>query len=71
MHSFRWLRVRQSPGPYEYLSYDFANWSRDILDAFVETCESLGLRPRRYARHVRLYRREDVRRLREHVGIKS
>ncbi|MGH2969397.1 MAG: hypothetical protein ACRDK0_10075 [Solirubrobacteraceae bacterium] len=58
-------------GPYEYLSYDFANLSRDILDLFVGTCARLGLRPRRYAKRVRLYRREDVARLVENVGIKS
>ena len=58
-------------GRYAYLSYDFANLSSDILDLFVATCEHVGLRPRRYARHVRLYRREDVARLVEHVGLKA
>jgi hypothetical protein len=58
-------------GPYEYLSYDFANWSADIVDAFVTTCETLALRPRRYRRHVRLYRREDVAQLLDHVGRKE
>jgi hypothetical protein len=58
-------------GRYEYLSYDFANWSQGILDLFVETCTGLGLRPRRYRRHARLYRREDVARLVEHVGLKA
>jgi hypothetical protein len=57
-------------GPYEYLSYDFANYSSDILDLFEATCRGLGLRPRRYARSIRLYRREDVALLVEHVGIK-
>jgi hypothetical protein len=58
-------------GRYEYLSYDFANWSTDILDLFEGTCRELGLSPRRYARSIRLYRRGDVARLVEHVGIKS
>jgi hypothetical protein len=58
-------------GRYEYLSYDFANYSSDILDLFEATCRALDLSPRRYARSVRLYRREDVARLVEHVGIKS
>ena len=58
-------------GPYEYLSYDFANHSVDILDLFESTCRNLGLRPRRYAKSIRLYRREDVARLVEHVGVKS
>lgn len=58
-------------GPYEYLSYDFANRSADILDLFEQTCRGLGLRPCRYARSIRLNRREDVARMVEHVGIKS
>jgi len=58
-------------GRYEYLSYDFANHSPEILELFVSTCERLGLHPRRYARHTRLYRREDVARLVEHVGMKA
>src|SRR5215208_1925191 len=47
-------------GRYEYLSYDFANLSQDILDLFVATCVTVGLRPRRYAKHIRLNRRGDV-----------
>ncbi len=58
-------------GPYEYLSYDFANHSQDILDLFERTCRELGLSPRRYARSIRLYRRDDVARLLIDVGVKS
>jgi hypothetical protein len=58
-------------GRYEYLSYGFANYSSDILDLFGSTCLAEGLRPRRYARAIRLNRREDVARLLEHVGVKS
>jgi hypothetical protein len=36
-------------GRYEYRSYDFYNFSADILDLFVEVCLSQGLRPRRHA----------------------
>jgi hypothetical protein len=57
-------------GRYEYLSYEFSNLSRDIVDLFMTTCESLGLRPRRYRRYVRLYRRNDVARLLAEVGTK-
>jgi hypothetical protein len=57
-------------GPYEYLSYDFHNLSTDILDLFTDTCVALGLRPRRYARRVRINRREDVALMVEHVGVK-
>jgi Homeodomain-like domain-containing protein len=57
-------------GRYEYLSYEFSNLSRDIVDLFMATCEGLGLRPRRYRRYVRLYRRDDVARLVAEVGTK-
>jgi Homeodomain-like domain len=57
-------------GRYEYLSYEFSNLSREIVDLFIATCERLGLRPRRYPRYVRLYRREDVARLLVEVGTK-
>ena len=58
-------------GRYEYLSYEFANYSADILDLCEKTCRSVGLRPRRYGRAIRLYRREDVALLVEHVGVKA
>jgi Homeodomain-like domain len=58
-------------GRYEYVSYEFSNLSRDIVDLFMATCERVGLRPRRYPRYVRLYRRDDVARLMVEVGIKS
>jgi hypothetical protein len=57
-------------GPYEYLSYDFANYSEDIVGLFERTCLDLGLHPRRTARRVRLNRREDVARMLPHVGPK-
>ena len=58
-------------GPYEYLSYDFTNLSHDLLELFASTAERAGLRPRRYAKRIRLYRREDVRRLTLAVGTKQ
>ena len=58
-------------GRYEYLSYEFANRSADILDLCEQTCRSVGLRPRRYARAIRLYRREDVALLVDHEGVKA
>ena len=58
-------------GRYEYLSYEFANRSRDILDLFEVIARTVGLRPRRYARAIRLYRRADVEALVENVGVKS
>jgi hypothetical protein len=58
-------------GRYVYLSYDFHNRSRVILGLFVDLCESLGLRPRRYAHHARLYRRDDVAQLVAHGVTKA
>ena len=58
-------------GRYQYLSYGFANYSADILDLVESTCRAQGLSPRRYARAIRLNRREDVARLVEHVGLES
>ncbi len=58
-------------GRYEYLSYEFKNLSSDILDLAEATCRKVGLRPRRYARALRLYRREDVGLLVANVGLKS
>lgn len=58
-------------GRYEYVSYCFGNRSQDILDLFAATCATLGLRPRRTARDVRLNRREDVAQLLLHVGRKT
>jgi hypothetical protein len=58
-------------GPYEYLSYGFANYSSDILDLVESVCRAQDLKPRRYARAIRLNRREDVARLVQHVGVKS
>ena len=58
-------------GRYEYLSYEFSNLSREIVDLFIAACEQLGLRPRRYSRYVRLYRREDVAQLLAEVGTKA
>jgi hypothetical protein len=57
-------------GRYEYLSYEFANLSSDILDLCEETSHGVGLRPRRYARALRFYRRDCVALL-HHVGTKS
>jgi hypothetical protein len=57
-------------GPYEYESYDFANLSRDILDLFVSTCAQVGVACRVYEKHVRIYRRQSVALMLEHVGRK-
>jgi hypothetical protein len=58
-------------GRYEYLSYDFSNRSADIRDLFLSVCRMLGLACRPTGHSVRIYRRESVALLLEHVGIKS
>jgi hypothetical protein len=58
-------------GRYTYLSYEFRNLSAGILGAFADTCETVGLHPRRYRDRVRLCRRDDVALLLQHVGTKN
>jgi len=58
-------------GKYAYLSYDFSNRSADILGLFVDACELVGVECRRYAKHVRIYRRASVALMQEHVGLKE
>lgn len=58
-------------GRYEYLSYDFKNRSADILDLFTDACELAGVASRRYSGNVRIYRRESVALMWEHVGLKE
>lgn len=58
-------------GPYRYLSYDFSNRSSGILDLFEATCAIVGVDCRRYAEHIRVYRRASVAALIEHVGLKA
>jgi hypothetical protein len=58
-------------GRYEYLSYDFKNKSADILGLFTDACELAGVAYRRYVGHVRIYRRESVALMLQHVGRKE
>ena len=57
-------------GPYRYLSADFHNRSPQILELFEQVCDLVGLDRRRYARSVRIYRRESVAQLAAFVGSK-
>jgi hypothetical protein len=64
------------PEPYEYLSYQFSNMSKDIVDLFVEACDRVGVitrvnRNQRGLWDVRMNRRESVSRLLANVGLKS
>jgi hypothetical protein len=62
--------------PYEYLSYDFSNRSKDIIDLFTAACDLVGIHDYRvYAKgggrwDVRINRRGSVALLSAHVGIK-
>jgi hypothetical protein len=62
-------------GPYEYLSYDFANLSKDVIDIFTTTCDLVGVEYRvtRYCRRwsVRINRRGSVALMEGHVGLKA
>jgi hypothetical protein len=57
-------------GRYEYLSYDFTNHSADILGAYADACDLVGVEYRRYRRSVRIYRRQSVALFQTHVGVK-
>jgi Homeodomain-like domain/LAGLIDADG-like domain len=62
-------------GRYEYLSYDFANKSNDIVALFSSACDLVGVRYRptqwNGCWHVRINRRESVTLMLEHVGLKE
>jgi hypothetical protein len=65
-------------GIYEYLSYDFTNMSKDIVDLFRLACGLVGISDYRVSCgdsrgrwHVRINRRRSVARMHEHVGLKS
>lgn len=64
--------------PYEYLSYDFTNCSKDIVGLFTRACELVGIRDYRVTFYrpkriwkVRINRRGSVALLRDHVGRKA
>jgi hypothetical protein len=58
-------------GPYEYLSYDFSNRSSQIRELFMDACDRVEVEYRGYRRYVRIYRRESVALMLEHVGMKA
>jgi len=64
------------PKPYEYLTYDFSNMSKDIVDLFVVACDRVGVFTRLTRRSaggwdVRINRRASVALMLEHVGLKA
>jgi hypothetical protein len=58
-------------GPYEYLTFDFANHSQDVLSLFEWTCGLVGVECRRTARRIRVNRRASVALLEAEVGLKA
>jgi Homeodomain-like domain len=64
------------PQPYEYLSYEFSNMSKGIVDLFVAACDLVGVFTRvncdcRGRSKVRINRRSSVLQMVQHVGLKS
>ena len=64
------------PQPYEYLSYSFANMSKDIIDLFVAACDRVAVftrstADRRGLWNVRINRRASVALMLDHVGLKT
>jgi hypothetical protein len=57
-------------GRYEYVSYDFTNRSADIRSLFIDACGLVGVACRTAGYRVRIYRRESVALMLEHVGLK-
>lgn len=62
--------------PYEYLSYQFSNKSKDIVDMFVQACGEVGVFTRvncnaRGQWDVRINRRASVALMQHHVGVKA
>jgi hypothetical protein len=62
--------------PYEYLSYQFGNMSKDSADPFVQACDQLGVmtrvnRNRKGLWDVRINHRAGVESMLAHVGLKS
>jgi hypothetical protein len=61
---------------YEYLTYQFSNMSKDIVDLFLAACDQVGVftrvnRDRRGRWDVRINRRPSVQLMFENVGMKT
>lgn len=62
--------------PYEYLTYEFSNMSKDIVGLFIGACDRVGVFTRvncdrRGRWDVRINRRPSVAKMLEHVGLKA
>jgi hypothetical protein len=58
-------------GRYAYPSWEFRNWSTDLLEIFGRVCSAVGVEHRTYAQRVRIYRRASVALIDAHVGRKA
>ena len=58
-------------GAYRYLSYDYCNFSSDILDLFASACSSVGVDYRRNGPRIRINRRASVALMQANVGTKG
>ena len=58
-------------GRYAYVSYEFSNRSSQIRELFMDACDLVDVEYRPYRRYVRIYRRESVALMQEHVGLKE
>lgn len=58
-------------GRYEYVCYEFANLSQQIRELFMDACDRVEVEYRPYRRYVRVYRRESVALMQEHIGGKA
>jgi Homeodomain-like domain len=58
-------------GAYAYVSYEFSNRSAQIRELFMDACDLVDVAYRPYRRYVRIYRRESVALMQEHVGLKA
>jgi len=58
-------------GRYAYVSYEFSNRSSQIRELFMDACDLVDVEYRPYRRYVRIYRRESVALMQEHVGFKE
>ena len=58
-------------GRYEYLSYEFSNLSAADSRAVHGRLRPVDVEYRAYRRYVRIYRRDSVALMQEHVGVKA
>jgi hypothetical protein len=75
LHPLRRCIFVNRTGPYDHLTYDFSNRSKDIVDLFMMACRLVGVEQRvtcwRGLWRVRINRRRSVDLMRAEVGVKT